>query len=59
MTSTSRWEPLGRPFALEASTHGVFALGDVRSGSAKRVAAGVGKGGIAIAFMHQCLALRH
>ena len=36
---------------------GIFAAGDVRSGSVKRVAAGVGEGGMAIAFAHQYLAL--
>ena len=36
---------------------GIFAAGDVRSGSVKRVAAGVGEGGMAIAFVHQYLAL--
>ena len=36
---------------------GLFAAGDVRSGSVKRVAAGVGEGGMAIAFVHQLLAL--
>ena len=45
------------PFALETSVPGIFAAGDVRSGSVKRVAAGVGEGGMAIAFVHQYLAL--
>jgi thioredoxin reductase (NADPH) len=44
-------------FALETSAPGIFAAGDVRSGSVKRVAAGVGEGGMAIAFVHQYLAL--
>lgn len=46
-----------RHFALETSAAGVFAIGDVRSGSVKRVAAGVGEGGMAIAYTHQFLAL--
>ncbi|PQZ87314.1 pyridine nucleotide-disulfide oxidoreductase [Arthrobacter sp. MYb227] len=46
-----------RHFALETSASGVFAIGDVRSGSVKRVAAGVGEGGMAIAYTHQFLAL--
>lgn len=46
-----------RPFALETSAPGIFAIGDVRSGSVKRVAAGVGEGGMAIAFTHQYLDL--
>jgi thioredoxin reductase (NADPH) len=51
------WTQDRRPFALETSAPGVFAVGDVRSGSVKRVAAGVGEGGMAIAFVHQYLAL--
>ena len=49
--------PLARdPFLLETSVPGVFAAGDVRHGSVKRVAAGVGEGSMAIAFVHQYLA---
>jgi thioredoxin reductase (NADPH) len=49
--------PLERdPFLLETSLPGVFAAGDVRHGSIKRVAAGVGEGSMAIAFVHQYLA---
>ena len=51
------WAPARDPFALETSAPGIFAAGDVRSGSVKRVAAGVGEGGMAIAFVHQYLAL--
>jgi thioredoxin reductase (NADPH) len=54
---TGRWPGDRRPFALETTAPGVFAVGDVRSGSVKRVAAGVGEGGMAIAFTHQYLAL--
>jgi len=51
-----RW-PLARdPYLLETSLPGVFAAGDVRHGSIKRVAAGVGEGSMAIAFVHQYLA---
>lgn len=46
------------PFALETSQHGVFAAGDVRHGSAKRVASAVGEGSMAIMFVHQYLAER-
>jgi thioredoxin reductase (NADPH) len=42
-------------YALETSAPGVFAIGDVRSGSVKRVAAAVGEGGMAIAFVHKYL----
>ncbi len=51
------WPQARRPFALETTAPGVFAIGDVRSGSVKRVVAGVGEGGMAIAFTHQFLAL--
>lgn len=45
-------------FLLETSLPGVFAAGDVRHGSMKRVAAAVGEGSMAIAFIHQYLAPR-
>ncbi len=49
--------PLERdPYLLETSVPGVFAAGDVRHGSVKRVASGVGEGSMAIAFVHQYLA---
>ena len=44
------------PLLLETSIPGVFAAGDVRRGSVKRVAAAVGEGGIAIQSVHQYLA---
>ena len=44
------------PFLLETSLQGVFATGDVRSGSVKRVASAVGDGSIAVSFVHQVLA---
>ncbi|MBV8643637.1 MAG: FAD-dependent oxidoreductase [Candidatus Eremiobacteraeota bacterium] len=48
--------PLARdPYLLETSVPGVFAAGDVRHGSMKRVASGVGEGSMAIAFIHQYL----
>ncbi len=49
------WKADRQPFALETSAPGIFAIGDVRSGSVKRVAAAVGEGGIAIAFVHRYL----
>ncbi len=53
--AAAHW-PLGRvPHLLETSLPGVFAVGDVRSGSIKRVASAVGEGSIAIAFVHQVL----
>jgi thioredoxin reductase (NADPH) len=48
--------PLARgPYLLETSLPGVFAVGDVRSGSIKRVASAVGEGSIAISFVHRVL----
>ncbi len=48
--------PLDRdPGLLETNVPGVFAVGDVRHGSVKRVASGVGEGSIAIQFVHQYL----
>jgi thioredoxin reductase (NADPH) len=50
--------PLSRaPFPLETSVPGVFAVGDIRSGSVKRVASAVGEGSMAVQFVHQILAL--
>ncbi len=52
----ARW-PLRRPpHLLETSLPGVLAVGDVRSGSTKRVASAVGEGSIAVATVHQILA---
>ena len=50
-----QWKADREPFAVETSAPGIFAIGDVRSGSVKRVAAAVGEGGIAIAFVHRYL----
>ncbi len=48
--------PLERdPFLLETNVPGVFAVGDVRHGSVKRVASGVGEGSVAVQFIHQYL----
>ena len=55
--ASGAWTQNREPFALETTAPGIFAAGDVRSGSVKRVAAGVGEGGMAIAFVHQYLAL--
>jgi thioredoxin reductase (NADPH) len=43
------------PFLLETNVAGVFAVGDVRHGSVKRVASGVGEGSVAVQFIHQYL----
>jgi thioredoxin reductase (NADPH) len=50
------WSLKRDPFWLESSQPGVFAAGDVRHGSVKRVAAGVGEGATAVQFIHQYLA---
>jgi thioredoxin reductase (NADPH) len=51
-----RWQRLGRaPLPFETSMPGVFAVGDVRLGSMKRVAAAVGEGASAVRSVHQAL----
>ena len=49
------WDADREPYLLETSVPGVFAAGDVRKGSVKRVASGVGEGAIAVSFVHQHL----
>jgi len=49
------WTSARQPFLLETSRPGVFAAGDVRSGSVKRVASAVGEGAMAVQFVHECL----
>jgi thioredoxin reductase (NADPH) len=49
------WTLEREPYRLESSVPGIFAAGDVRSGSVKRVAAGVGEGAAAVQFIHQYL----
>jgi thioredoxin reductase (NADPH) len=49
--------PLARtPFPLETSLPGIFAVGDIRANSVKRVASAVGEGSMAVQFVHQVLA---
>jgi thioredoxin reductase (NADPH) len=43
------------PFLLETNVPGIFSVGDVRHGSIKRVASGVGEGSVAVQFIHQYL----
>jgi thioredoxin reductase (NADPH) len=51
------WQGLSRePYLLETSLPGVFAAGDARSGSIKRVASAVGEGSMAVRLVHQYLA---
>jgi thioredoxin reductase (NADPH) len=54
---SGQWTADREPFALETSAPGIFAVGDIRSGSVKRVAASVGEGGVAIALVHRYLQL--
>jgi thioredoxin reductase (NADPH) len=49
------WTLAREPGLLETNVPGVFAVGDVRHGSIKRVASGVGEGSVAIQFVHQYL----
>jgi thioredoxin reductase (NADPH) len=49
------WKLDREPFLLETSVPGIFAAGDVRYGSIKRVASGVGEGSIVVQFVHQYL----
>jgi thioredoxin reductase (NADPH) len=51
------WHREREPFPLETNLPGVFCAGDVRHASIKRVSSGVGEGSMAIAFIHQYLAL--
>ncbi|NUS44650.1 MAG: FAD-dependent oxidoreductase [Mycobacteriaceae bacterium] len=50
------WEPERPPYYLESTVPGVFAVGDVRAGSAKRVASAVGEGAMAVMLVHRYLA---
>jgi thioredoxin reductase (NADPH) len=51
--STAAWDVARSPLALETSLGGVFAVGDVRCGSTKRVASAVAQGAAAIQLIHQ------
>jgi thioredoxin reductase (NADPH) len=55
VATAGRWELDRDPYLLETSVPGIFACGDVRYGPVKRVAAAVGEGSMAIAFVHQYL----
>lgn len=56
VTGRFAWPLEREPYALETSVPGIFAAGDVRSGSIKRVASGVGEGSVSVASIHQYLA---
>lgn len=55
LSQSAHWTAMRQPFLLETSRPGVFAAGDVRSGSVKRVASAVGEGAMAVQFVHQYL----
>jgi thioredoxin reductase (NADPH) len=53
--NSEHWPLARQPYLLETSLPGVFAVGDVRSGSIKRVASAVGEGSVAVSFTHKVL----
>jgi thioredoxin reductase (NADPH) len=53
--STAQWSLARQPYLLETGLPGVFAVGDVRGGSIKRVASAVGEGSAAISIIHNVL----
>jgi thioredoxin reductase (NADPH) len=55
LAESSHWKLKRQPFLLETSRPGVFAAGDVRSGSVKRVASAVGEGSMSVQFVHEFL----
>ena len=55
VAESPRWTSRRQPFLLETSRPSVFAAGDVRSGSIKRVASAVGEGAMVVQFAHEYL----
>ncbi|PZR73692.1 MAG: thioredoxin reductase [Chthoniobacterales bacterium] len=55
LAESPHWSLKRQPFLLETSRPGVFAAGDVRSGSVKRVASAVGEGSMSVQFVHEYL----
>ncbi|HEY8559216.1 MAG TPA: FAD-dependent oxidoreductase [Pyrinomonadaceae bacterium] len=55
VSTSPHWTLQRTPFYLESSRPGIFAAGDVRSGSVKRVASAVGEGAMALQFVHEFL----
>ena len=55
LADSPHWPARRPPFLLETSHPGVFAAGDVRAGSAKRVASAVGEGAMAVMLVHEYL----
>ena len=54
---SNRWPLEREPYPFETSSPGVFAAGDVRHGSAQRVAGAVGEGSVAVGSVHRYLAV--
>jgi thioredoxin reductase (NADPH) len=54
--AAGRWAHARPPFLFETNRHGVFAVGDIRAGSVKRVASAVGEGSICVQLVHRVLA---
>ena len=52
----AKWPVTRAPYLFETNRHGVFAVGDVRSSSVKRVASAVGEGSICVQLVHKVLA---
>lgn len=57
VAASSHWVQERPPYMLETSWAGIFAAGDVRRGSIKRVASAVGEGAMAVKYMHEYLAV--
>jgi thioredoxin reductase (NADPH) len=55
VAQSKHWDVARSPLLLETSRPGVFAAGDVRSGSVKRVASAVGEGAMSVQFVHEYL----
>ena len=55
LAESPHWKLRRQPFLLETSRSGIFAAGDVRSDSVKRVASAVGEGAMAVKFVHEYL----
>jgi thioredoxin reductase (NADPH) len=55
LADSPHWTLKRQPFLLETSRPGIFAAGDVRSGSVKRVASAVGEGSMSVQFVHEYL----
>jgi len=53
---SSGWNVPRAPYLLETTKPGIFAVGDVRSGSVKRVASAVGEGSVCVQFLHKIIA---